>query len=141
MSHLGGRLVGPAAVLIDDAHDAHVVLAGLRRVAEEARRNGAPVAHLVELLDTFTWLTQELGFARNRRNQERNAGQRPLLAPAGSDGVQWLAVSETAQLLGLSAQYVRRMAGRGVLGRSHKTIDGQWRIDPEAVDNRSGDVA
>lgn len=126
-----GLIASPALIVVDPA-EAVLILRGLQLVERLHRERGVdrPVP-LLRLIEDASALVE------TDRNEQRNAGQSTSFgdsfAEASFDGVEWLRMSDAATTLGWSEQYVRRLAGRQLLGRSHKH-GGVWRVDPDAVE-------
>lgn len=130
---------GPLLIL--DGVDCMFVARALARdIAEQSRRNGGVPPRLQDLA------TRVLVTAR-KYEAATLAGSDPGTdqfrdEPAGGMYVAsatWLTVEQTAQLLGCSLEYVRRLLRQRELTGSRAGGKGAWRVDGASVVERLGE--
>ena len=124
-------------VVIVPARSAAVLAPLLREVARRtAARDGLVLdAETRQILDELEQLARAV---RNLRNQDQQVREAAGTSGTGSGSdraivADELDCSEVASRLGVSARYVRRLAGAGTFPGSRRTPQG-WRFDRFGVD-------
>ena len=115
------------ALLIDPVLVPHVARA-LDLLQHDRRRNGLPpLEGLARLAD------EAAAIAADDEIRRTCSAAVPTVAGAGSDPVEWFTVTGTAEILGVSESYVRRLARSGALRGSGGGPGTRWQIDAATV--------
>lgn len=126
-------VTGDAHVELDASDCAQ--LAGVLRLAIRLGwlvRGTMPPRALVEFSDAVHAVSREFPASAQVAGSAETASAKPVASPAESE-VTSLTVQQAAAILGISAQWVRRLARTGDLTGSRAAGIGAWQLDPASV--------